>query len=211
MPGDNVSMTVKLIAPIAMEEGLRFAIRRRSYRRRRRRCQGHRIRRFVFCAASLRGDAEVCRRGIAQLAERRSPKPKVGVRFPLPCHANSPDAFLQGRQTQVCAGAAVGGGRRDRLLPAPSRRWCCACSPCSRVCAGAAWSPWFSAPGQQFAGFVRETIVETKKVVWPSRKGNAADDRHRVRLHGVHGLFLWLTDKSLEWVLYDLVLGWKEI
>jgi elongation factor Tu len=27
MPGDNVSVTVKLIAPIAMEEGLRFAIR----------------------------------------------------------------------------------------------------------------------------------------------------------------------------------------
>ena len=27
MPGDNVSITVKLIAPIAMEEGLRFAIR----------------------------------------------------------------------------------------------------------------------------------------------------------------------------------------
>ncbi|HJV04684.1 MAG TPA: elongation factor Tu, partial [Actinomycetota bacterium] len=27
MPGDNVEMTVDLIAPIAMEEGLRFAIR----------------------------------------------------------------------------------------------------------------------------------------------------------------------------------------
>ncbi|MDZ8237528.1 MAG: elongation factor Tu [Nostoc sp. ChiQUE01a] len=27
MPGDNISMTVKLIAPIAMDEGLRFAIR----------------------------------------------------------------------------------------------------------------------------------------------------------------------------------------
>jgi len=27
MPGDNVSITVDLIAPIAMEEGLRFAIR----------------------------------------------------------------------------------------------------------------------------------------------------------------------------------------
>jgi elongation factor Tu len=27
MPGDNISITVKLIAPIAMEEGLRFAIR----------------------------------------------------------------------------------------------------------------------------------------------------------------------------------------
>ncbi|MFI4954350.1 MAG: elongation factor Tu, partial [Gammaproteobacteria bacterium] len=27
MPGDNVKMTIRLIAPIAMEEGLRFAIR----------------------------------------------------------------------------------------------------------------------------------------------------------------------------------------
>jgi elongation factor Tu len=27
MPGDNVTMKVKLIAPIAMEDGLRFAIR----------------------------------------------------------------------------------------------------------------------------------------------------------------------------------------
>ncbi|KIC06256.1 elongation factor Tu [Morococcus cerebrosus] len=27
MPGENVAITVELIAPIAMEEGLRFAIR----------------------------------------------------------------------------------------------------------------------------------------------------------------------------------------
>jgi elongation factor Tu len=27
MPGDNTEMTVELIAPIAMDEGLRFAIR----------------------------------------------------------------------------------------------------------------------------------------------------------------------------------------
>ena len=27
MPGDNISVTVKLLAPIAMDEGLRFAIR----------------------------------------------------------------------------------------------------------------------------------------------------------------------------------------
>jgi elongation factor Tu len=27
MPGDNIAMTVELIAPIAMEDGLRFAIR----------------------------------------------------------------------------------------------------------------------------------------------------------------------------------------
>ena len=27
MPGDNINLTVKLIAPIAMDQGLRFAIR----------------------------------------------------------------------------------------------------------------------------------------------------------------------------------------
>jgi elongation factor Tu len=27
MPGDNIAMTIKLITPIAMDEGLRFAIR----------------------------------------------------------------------------------------------------------------------------------------------------------------------------------------
>ncbi|MFN7710138.1 MAG: elongation factor Tu, partial [Holosporales bacterium] len=27
MPGDNLKMTVEMIAPIAMDEGLRFAIR----------------------------------------------------------------------------------------------------------------------------------------------------------------------------------------
>ncbi len=44
MPGDNVSVTVALIAPIAMEEGLRFAIREGgSYRRRRCRRQDYRV------------------------------------------------------------------------------------------------------------------------------------------------------------------------
>lgn len=34
MPGDNVAMEVELIAPVAMDEGLRFAIREgRQYRR----------------------------------------------------------------------------------------------------------------------------------------------------------------------------------
>jgi elongation factor Tu len=27
MPGDNINLTIKLITPIAMEKGLRFAIR----------------------------------------------------------------------------------------------------------------------------------------------------------------------------------------
>jgi preprotein translocase subunit SecE len=26
----------------------------------------------------------------------------------------------------------------------------------------------------------------------------------------VMALFLWLTDKSLEWVIFDLILGWRK-
>ena len=26
----------------------------------------------------------------------------------------------------------------------------------------------------------------------------------------VMAIFLWLTDKTLEWVFYDLILGWKK-
>jgi len=25
----------------------------------------------------------------------------------------------------------------------------------------------------------------------------------------VMGLFLWVTDKTVEWVFYDLILGWR--
>ena len=55
MPGDNIAMTVKLIAPIAMEEGLRFCHpRRRSYRRRRRRGKDHRVSIYALC--KIRGE-----------------------------------------------------------------------------------------------------------------------------------------------------------
>ena len=76
------------------------------------------------------------------------------------------------------------------------------------VIAGGALA-WFTAPGRRFAVFGRETIVEAKKVVWPTRK-------ETVQMTGIvfvfviaMAFFLWLTDKGLEWVLYDLVLGWK--
>ena len=41
MPGDNVEMRIELITPVAMEEGLRFAIREGRPHRRLRRHHGH--------------------------------------------------------------------------------------------------------------------------------------------------------------------------
>ena len=69
---------------------------------------------------------------------------------------------------------------------------------------------WFTAPGQRFFDFSREAVVETKKVVWPSRKETVQTTGVVFAFVFVMAVFLWLTDKSLEWVIYDLVLGWKK-
>ncbi|THF61351.1 preprotein translocase subunit SecE [Pseudothauera rhizosphaerae] len=66
-----------------------------------------------------------------------------------------------------------------------------------------------SEPGRRFVDFAREAVVETKKVVWPTRKETVQTTGIVFAFVVVIAIFLWLTDKSLEWVLYDLVLGWK--
>jgi preprotein translocase subunit SecE len=75
--------------------------------------------------------------------------------------------------------------------------------------AGAAVA-WFSTPGREFATFAAEAVAEVKKVVWPTRKETAQTTAAVFAFVVVMAIFLWITDKSLEWVLYDLVLGWKK-
>ena len=68
---------------------------------------------------------------------------------------------------------------------------------------------WTSAPGRRFFGFARESINEARKVVWPTRKETVQSTGMVFAFVVVVAIFLWLTDKGLEWVMYDLVLGWK--
>ena len=68
----------------------------------------------------------------------------------------------------------------------------------------------FSAPGREFAVFAGESIAEVKKVVWPTRKETIQTTAAVFAFVVVMAVFLWLSDKTLEWVLYDLVLGWKK-
>ena len=77
------------------------------------------------------------------------------------------------------------------------------------VAAGAAVA-WFSTPGREFAVFAGEAIAEVKKVVWPTRKETIQTTAAVFAFVVVMAIFLWLSDKTLEWVLYDLVLGWKK-
>ena len=66
-----------------------------------------------------------------------------------------------------------------------------------------------SETGRQLVAYGRESIREVKKVVWPTRKEAGQMTGYVFAFVVVMALFLWLTDKTLEWVLYDLVLGWK--
>ena len=69
---------------------------------------------------------------------------------------------------------------------------------------------WFTEPGQRFFGFSKESVAEAKKVAWPTRKETMQTTGIVFGFVVVMAIFLWLTDKSLEWVLYYQVLGWKK-
>ena len=69
---------------------------------------------------------------------------------------------------------------------------------------------WKTDPGRRFFIFANEAIVEAKKVVWPTRKETMQTTGAVFAFGVIMALFLYLTDKSLEWVLYDLVLGWRK-
>ncbi len=69
---------------------------------------------------------------------------------------------------------------------------------------------WFSSTGQNFIAFAKESYRETRKVVWPPRND-------AIRVTGIvfgfvllMAIFLWGTDKVLEFVLYNFILGWKK-
>jgi preprotein translocase subunit SecE len=64
-------------------------------------------------------------------------------------------------------------------------------------------------PGKQLIAFGRDSVKEVKKVVWPTRKEALQMTGYVFAFVFVMALFLFLTDKTLEWLLYDLILGWK--
>jgi preprotein translocase subunit SecE len=67
-----------------------------------------------------------------------------------------------------------------------------------------------SAPGREFAAYAGDSVTEVKKVVWPTRKETLQTTAAVFAFVIVIAIFLWLTDKTLEWLLYELVLGWRK-
>ena len=67
-----------------------------------------------------------------------------------------------------------------------------------------------SESGRQLVAFARDAWREVKKVVWPTRKETLQMTAYVFAFVVIMALFLWFTDKTLEWVLYDLILGWRK-
>jgi preprotein translocase subunit SecE len=68
---------------------------------------------------------------------------------------------------------------------------------------------WTSATGRDFLNFAKEAVRETRKVVWPTRKEATQITGIVFAFVVVMAIFLWATDKTLGWILYSVVLGWK--
>jgi preprotein translocase subunit SecE len=67
-----------------------------------------------------------------------------------------------------------------------------------------------SESGKELIAYGRDSAREVRKVVWPTRKEATQMTGYVFAFVFVMALFLWLTDKTLEWLLYDLILGWKK-
>lgn len=68
---------------------------------------------------------------------------------------------------------------------------------------------WFSEPGRRTLSYGRDSYHEVKRVVWPTRKEATQMTGIVFVFVVVMGLFLWLVDKALEWIIYGLFLGWN--
>jgi preprotein translocase subunit SecE len=63
----------------------------------------------------------------------------------------------------------------------------------------AALVAWMTAPGREFFVYAQESVAETKKVVWPSRKETVQTTGMVLAFVLVMAIFLWIVDALLVW------------
>jgi preprotein translocase subunit SecE len=68
---------------------------------------------------------------------------------------------------------------------------------------------WFTNPGKRFIAFAQESFDEAKRVTWPSGKETLQTTWVVFGFVAIMSIVLFLVDRTIEWGLYDLVLGWK--
>ncbi len=66
-----------------------------------------------------------------------------------------------------------------------------------------------SSSGKGFIAFAKDSYKEVRKVVWPTRKEATQTTLVVFGFVLVMAVLLWLSDKSIEWVIFSAILGWK--
>ena len=66
-----------------------------------------------------------------------------------------------------------------------------------------------SESGRQLIAYGKDSVKEVRKVVWPERKEAIQMTAYVFGFVLIMAIFLWLTDKTIEWVFYDLILRWR--
>ncbi len=66
-----------------------------------------------------------------------------------------------------------------------------------------------SETGKRLIAFGRDSYREVGKVVWPARNEALQMTGYVFAFVLVMALLLWIADKTIQWALYDLILGWK--
>ena len=64
--------------------------------------------------------------------------------------------------------------------------------------------------GRDLLAFGRDAWREVGKVVWPERKEAIQMTAYVFGFVVIMAVLLWLTDKTLEWTIFDLILGWRK-
>jgi preprotein translocase subunit SecE len=59
--------------------------------------------------------------------------------------------------------------------------------------------------GRQFKGYAQESVEETRKVVWPTRKETLQTTAIVFAFVVIMALFLWVVDGSLLWTMKKLI------
>ena len=67
--------------------------------------------------------------------------------------------------------------------------------------AAASFVFWMTAPGKQFYVYAQESVAETKKVVWPTRKETLQTTAYVFVFVLIMALFLWAVDSTLLWMV----------
>jgi preprotein translocase subunit SecE len=73
----------------------------------------------------------------------------------------------------------------------------------------AALIAWMSEPGRRTIAVAHESYNEVKRVVWPTRKETLQMTGIVFAFVAIMGLFLWVLDKLVGWLLFGVLLGWK--